>query len=329
MESLLLSKRFRSCPILKSSPTTIYCHYVDDCLIVIDNIDSLIALKQTFEVNSLLQFTHEIGTRDNINFLDIQVSVHEDSYQTAVSQKPTNSAIYFHYDTECPQRYKDGTISVLIHRTYKISSNWAFFSSTIIILKQTFNNNGYPNWLFESILQNYLNKKYSNTYNINELNIHNIYYQNKYSNAYKTDEGIITQIIKNNTECTNKLDQLKIIIYYKSHTIANLISKNNQSCKPNNLKQTNMIYKYACNIGDCDLQNSTYIGMTTTTLSRRITMHLAAGGAKIRMHNKQMTQPAEKTQSKTQAFYSTSMTSTDYKSWRQYSSKNSYPQSTT
>ena len=39
------------------------------------------------------------------------------------------------------------------------------------------------NQRFDSILQNYLNKKYSNINNTNELNIHNIYYQNKYSNA--------------------------------------------------------------------------------------------------------------------------------------------------
>ena len=93
---------------------TIYCSYVDDCFKVIDNIDSLIALKRTFEANFLLQFTHEIGTRDNINFLDVQVSVHEDGYQTTVFQKPTNSGIYLHYDCECPQRYNDGTISALV-----------------------------------------------------------------------------------------------------------------------------------------------------------------------------------------------------------------------
>ena len=57
------------------------------------------------------------------------------------------------------------------------------------------------------------------------------------------------------------------------------------SHKSNLLKQTNIVYKYTCNVGDCELQNSTYIGMTTTTLSRRLTMHLAGGGPKIHMQN--------------------------------------------
>ena len=32
--------------------------------------------------------------------------------------------------------------------------------------------------------------------------------------------------------------------------------------------------------GDCEHQNNTYIGLTTTTLSSRLTMHLASGGPK-------------------------------------------------
>ena len=44
---------------------------------------------------------------------------------------------------------------------------------------------------------------------------------------------------------------------------------------------------YKCNVWDCELQNSTYIGMTTATLFRRLTMHLAAGGPKIHMQNNQ------------------------------------------
>ena len=41
------------------------------------------------------------------------------------------------------------------------------------------------------------------------------------------------------------------------------------------------IYSYKCTLGDCALRpNCNYIGLTTTTLSRRITMHLQNGGPK-------------------------------------------------
>ena len=45
------------------------------------------------------------------------------------------------------------------------------------------------------------------------------------------------------------------------------------------LKSTNVVYEYKCKIGDCaHRRNSSYIGHTTTSLSRRMTMHLQSGG---------------------------------------------------
>ena len=41
------------------------------------------------------------------------------------------------------------------------------------------------------------------------------------------------------------------------------------------LQRTNILYKYECNVGDCEPQ--AYIGYTRTTLSHRLTMHLQSG----------------------------------------------------
>ena len=46
------------------------------------------------------------------------------------------------------------------------------------------------------------------------------------------------------------------------------------------LKKTNLIYQYQCLHGDCEHRNNIHIGMTTTTLLRRLIMHLASGGPK-------------------------------------------------
>ena len=40
--------------------------------------------------------------------------------------------------------------------------------------------------------------------------------------------------------------------------------------------QTNVVYRFKCPIGSCKLQeNNTYIGLTTTTLSRRLSLHIS------------------------------------------------------
>ena len=58
-----------------------------------------------------------------------------------------------------------------------------------------------------------------------------------------------------------------------------LINMKPQTCKPQNVLQTtNVIYKFQCKHESCKLHDSNcYIGHTSTTLSRRLTMHLQQG----------------------------------------------------
>ena len=58
------------------------------------------------------------------------------------------------------------------------------------------------------------------------------------------------------------------------------------------LKQTNVVYEYNCNEEDCALlPKVSYIGMTSTTMSRRITMHLQNGAIKDHLNSKHPTIP--------------------------------------
>ena len=114
--------------------------------------------------------------------------------------------------------------------------------------------------------------------NTTEPTVHKIFYQNQFSLSYKTDERIIKNIIANNVQCSNKSDTLKFIPYYRSNTITKLITRNNQGPPTPPLKKNNLIYQYQCLHGDYEHRNNIYIEMTTTTLSRRLTMHFSSGG---------------------------------------------------
>ena len=89
------------------------------------------------------------------------------------------------------------------------------------------------------------------------------------------------EIINRNVRCKQQNDRLKLVIYYKSATTKSLIMKNNQNTPPSKFQQCNLIYEYQCKLDGCEhLQNSSYIGLTSTTLSRRLTLHLGEGGPK-------------------------------------------------
>ena len=236
----------------------------------------------------MLKFTIEEGTGQHINFLDVHVDATGDKFVTSTYSKPTSNGIYLNARSECPQTYKDGTIKAL-HRNYKISSTWQLFRYSIEQLQQALMNNGYSNSRFESILKEYLNNKENLT--TSKETTYRVYYLNQFSAAYKTDEKLLKQIIKNNTACKSNT-KLQLIIYYKSKPVSNLIVRNNQSPQLPILKRNNLIYEFQCNEGDCELRNNSYIGYTTTTLSRRLTMHLAGGAPRHHCktaHNKSIT----------------------------------------
>ena len=63
--------------------------------------EQLTDLKENMERKSVLKFTYEIGY-NNLAFLDVNVKIHNERFQTSVHTKPTNSGNLLNYLSECP-----------------------------------------------------------------------------------------------------------------------------------------------------------------------------------------------------------------------------------
>ena len=62
--------------------------------------------------------------------------------------------------------------------------------------------------------------------------------------------------------------------------MSNLIIKDNSSPSIGVLQKTNVIYQFECPLGYCLSENNNiYVGLTSATLSRRLTMHLSDTGS--------------------------------------------------
>ena len=123
-------------------------------------------------------------------------------------------------------------------------------------------------------------------------NVTTIYYENQMTSGYKADERILQSIVHNNiVSVTN--NKIKLLIYYKNKKIKNLVMNNNPCKKTGVFQETNVVYKFSCNREGCRLlPNMDYIGLTTTTLSRRLTCHLQSGGPRNHLkeaHNETIT----------------------------------------
>ena len=93
---------------------------------------------------------------------------------------------------------------------------------------------------------------------------------------HKSDEKILKTLIHKNIPPTDANKKIKLIIYYNKSKNSNLVIKNNSSPSIGVLQKNNVIYQFKCPLGDCISENyNIYVGLTSTTLSRRLTMHLS------------------------------------------------------
>ena len=233
------------------------------------------------ERGSVLRFTFELSIQQKIPFLDVYINGSSGRYQTCVYKKVTDAGKCLNARSECPERYKSGVVLALLHRAFKISSDWTLFNIEVMRIKQVLINNGYSNQVFDTHLRSFLTKHHQPAPSINSTGTnHLVFYCNQMSSAYKTDERILKSIVYNNTRCTQPDDKLQLVTYYRNKKTASLIMKNNLNPPADMLKQTNVVYQYKCNLGDCALQTVNYVGETTTTLSKRISGHLQSGAPK-------------------------------------------------
>ena len=101
-----------------------------------------------------------------------------------------------------------------------------------------------------------------------------LYYKNQFYSNYKIDEHVLKNLIQKNVLPIDPTKKLWLIVYYNKFKTTNLIISNNSS-PSTELDRTKLVYMFKYPLGDSVFkENNTYVGLTTTTLSRQLTVHL-------------------------------------------------------
>ena len=195
------------------------------------------------------------------------------AFHTAVYRKPTNMGMCLNGLSECPRRYKQTIISAYIRRALSHCSSWKTTVDEIEHAAQVLVDNGYSNSQIEKVVKNVMDKWYNNENNVREDCI-KVFYKNQYHNNYKEDEKAIRKILEDNVRVTADNVKLNLIIYYSNKKSVNLIMKNNPRGVVDKLRRRSVVYHFKCPIQGC---TSEYIGMSTTSLFKRISCHAQEG----------------------------------------------------
>ena len=201
-------------------------------------------------------------------------------------RKPSDAGRCLNANSECPDSYKISTIRSFLRRAFRTCSDWTLLDVELKRIRQILVNNGYSNRDVDSEILVAMKNARKETPQASKRPSLKVFYQNQMSQSYKVDERAIREIISSCVTCTDTEKDVVLIIYYKNKKVSNLFMKNNLQATHTKLKRTNVVYRFSCPEVDCRPLQVDYVGATTTTLSRRLTMHLADGAPKVHMHDK-------------------------------------------
>ena len=243
-----------------------------------NSTDEISIIQETFQNISILNFKQEININNKIPFLGVLIGTcNIDRFTTSTKKKKKKkkktiniSRCTFYFHSECFFHYKRTIIKTFFFSelNYYFLSN---FTNELKNIKQT-------NYIADTEIKHFINKteqhKINNT--LNHKQSINLYCKNQFHSNYKIDEHILKKLIPKNILPTNPTKKVSFIIYYNKFKTTNLIISNNSPHPPLELlDRTNVVYMLKCPLGDCVSNgNDKYVGLTTTTLSRRLTMHL-------------------------------------------------------
>ena len=268
---------------LRNIRVSLYCRYIDDIFLICD-LETLQLLQKEMVTISGMNFTFERSVNSKLPFLNVLVDNTDNQVSTSVYRKPTDVGRCLNAASECPDRYKVSVVKGFLFRAKTLCSERDEMLLEINRSKQILVNNGYSNRLIDDEIRKFLRREAPpQPPPPPPTTTHKIYYKNFMHPNYKRNEKSLKDIINNNVKLINPSERLQVVIYYKSIKTSNLFMKNNLTPKLRELARTNLIYDFTCKTGECEhlpIQKKRYSGLTTCTLSRRLTLHLQNGAIK-------------------------------------------------
>ena len=105
-----------------------------------------------------IRLSSEIENENSISFLDIKISRDKNRFTTSVYRKPTFSGLFTNFESLILKSYKYNLLFTLLHRAFKLCSNFERFHQEIDKLKTIFENNVYPKSFVDLCIKKYSHK---------------------------------------------------------------------------------------------------------------------------------------------------------------------------
>ena len=131
----------------------VYRRFVDDKFLLFRSKDHVEKFRNCLNKQyKNIKVTSEIGENSSLSFLDIKISRENNKFVTSVYCKPTFSGVFTNFESFIFLKVN------LLHRSFRLCSNYERFSREIETLKSILKRNSYPHNLVNHCIKKFLNK---------------------------------------------------------------------------------------------------------------------------------------------------------------------------
>ena len=146
-------------------------------------------------------------------------------------------------------------------------------------------NNGFADRLIEDVINNVLTKHIERepTTKQTENNII-ISHCMTYGSMFRQESDAIRHIVKRGVAPVEPHGDVTLRIYCRPNLTASMVMRNNNAPRPSMENESHVVNRYECTVGACRGRGIDYVGLTTTTVRKRMDNHRYSGA--IHMHFK-------------------------------------------
>jgi len=251
----IIEKKFNTTPVF-------YKRYVDDVFAVFKSKEEAdIFLEHINSFHQSLQFTIEHPVNNELNFLDVTVTIKDGTVSTRWLMKKTNTGVYLPNHSFSPLTYKTAAIRSLISRSYKLSSCIENFNKSYEKIRLIFINNGFNHKFIDKQKEKIIKHITTPPEKEEQEDIEYIYYKVPFIKQVEKETKRVFQEINDVLK-----PQAKVRLAYQTRKTSTFFP--NKDRVPNEAK-SHIVYQFTCShCGGC------YTGETVRHLSTRINEHL-------------------------------------------------------
>ena len=249
----------------------LYRRYVDDIFCVFENeSDSKNFFVFINQQHQNLKFTFEEGENNTLPFLDVNIIMKDDEFETHIYRKTTFTGLLLNFHAMCPEQWKKGLILGLLHRAYTVCSSWTLFHEEVTRIISLLADNGYSYSYVQNIIKKFIDHKINPDSSKKDTD------SDKVKPTFKLPYiGYPSLLLKRKISKMFSKRGIMVNVVFSTFKVRNYFSLKDKSSR---LLRSCLVYKFQC----LDDPNKSYIGKTKRYLNRRIHEHQKPGSA---IHN--------------------------------------------